>query len=50
MEASICRNDEVTIIGGGNSVGQVAVLLTGFVRPLYLLIRRLSATRIKQQH
>ncbi len=49
MEASICRSDEITILGGGNSADQVAVL-TGFVRPVYLLIRRLSATRMKQQH
>ena len=51
MEASICRSDEITILEGGNSADQVAVL-TGFVRPVYLLtlIRSLSAIRIKQQH
>ena len=39
VEASMCRGDEVAIVGGGNSAGQAAVFLAGFAKHVYLLVR-----------
>ena len=39
VEAQICRNDEVVIVGGGNSAGQAAIFLSGFAKHVYLLVR-----------
>jgi thioredoxin reductase (NADPH) len=39
VEAHICRNDEVAIVGGGNSAGQAAVFLAGFAKHVHLLVR-----------
>lgn len=45
-EAHACRNQEVYIVGGGNSAGQAAMYLSNFASRVYLVIRRpdLSAT------
>jgi len=40
VEAEICRDDEVGIVGGGNSAGQAAIFLAGFAKHVYLLVRR----------
>ena len=40
VEAQICRDDEVAIVGGGNSAGQAAVFLSGTAKRVYLLVRR----------
>ena len=39
VEAHICQNDEVAIVGGGNSAGQAAVFLAGFAKHVHLLVR-----------
>ena len=39
IEAQMCRDSEVVVVGGGNSAGQAAVFLAGQVRKLYLVIR-----------
>lgn len=39
LEVQTCQEDEVIVIGGGNSAGQAAVFLSGSVRKVYLLIR-----------
>jgi thioredoxin reductase (NADPH) len=39
VEAPMCRDNEVAIVGGGNSAGQAAVFLAGFARHVYLLVR-----------
>ncbi len=39
VEAPMCQDDEVAIVGGGNSAGQAAVFLGGFARHVHLLIR-----------
>ena len=39
VEASMCRDNEVAIVGGGNSAGQAAVFLAGFAKHVYLLVR-----------
>jgi thioredoxin reductase (NADPH) len=38
-EASLCRDSDVVVVGGGNSAGQAAVFLSGLARKVYLLIR-----------
>ncbi len=38
-EAQVCRNEDVVVVGGGNSAGQAAVFLAEYARRVYLLIR-----------
>jgi thioredoxin reductase (NADPH) len=40
VEAQVCGNEEVAVVGGGNSAGQAAIFLAGFARRVYLLVRR----------
>jgi thioredoxin reductase (NADPH) len=46
IEARMCRNEEVVLVGGGNSAGQAAVFLSGFAAKVWMLVRRdgLAAT------
>jgi thioredoxin reductase (NADPH) len=39
MEADLCRNAEVVVVGGGNSAGQAAVFLAASVKHVYILVR-----------
>jgi thioredoxin reductase (NADPH) len=39
MEAVLCRQHEVAVIGGGNSAGQAAVFLSGIARHVHLILR-----------
>jgi thioredoxin reductase (NADPH) len=39
-EAAACRQQDVYIVGGGNSAGQGAVYLSNFARHIYILLRR----------
>jgi thioredoxin reductase (NADPH) len=39
VEATICRDEEVAIVGGGNSAGQAAVFLSGTAKHVYLVVR-----------
>jgi thioredoxin reductase (NADPH) len=40
MEAQMCRNTDVIVVGGGNSAGQAAVFLSNTSRKVYILIRK----------
>lgn len=40
MEGSLCHNEEVIVVGGGNSAGQAAVYLSSQAKHVHLLIRR----------
>lgn len=40
MEATMCANGQVAVVGGGNSAGQAAIFLSEHVRQVFLLIRR----------
>jgi thioredoxin reductase (NADPH) len=39
MEAAFCAQQELIIVGGGNSAGQAAVFLAGFARHVHVVIR-----------
>jgi len=49
LEAAMCRNEEVAIVGGGNSAGQAAVFLASFAKHVHLVVRgpNLSGTMSK---
>ena len=39
VEAQLCGEQEVAVVGGGNSAGQAAVFLSGIARHVHLLVR-----------
>ena len=39
LEAKLCRNEEIIIVGGGNSAGQAAVFLAGHCRRVHIMVR-----------
>jgi thioredoxin reductase (NADPH) len=39
IEARLCAEQEVVLVGGGNSAGQAAVFLSGHARKVYMVIR-----------
>lgn len=39
MEGNICKNEEVIVIGGGNSAGQAAVFLSRYASHVHILVR-----------
>ncbi len=39
VEAQLCSNAEVAIVGGGNSAGQAALFLSGRAKHVYILVR-----------
>jgi thioredoxin reductase (NADPH) len=39
IEAQLCEDEEVVIVGGGNSAGQAAVFLSQTARKVYILVR-----------
>ena len=39
MEAGLCRNQEVAVVGGGNSAGQAAIYLASVAAKVHLLLR-----------
>ena len=42
MEAVLCKNQDVAVVGGGNSAGQAAVFLSGIAKHVHLIIRGTS--------
>lgn len=39
LEAQMCANEEVAIVGGGNSAGQAAVFLSSIAKHVHVLVR-----------
>ena len=39
IEAKLCADQDVVLVGGGNSAGQAAVFLSGHARKVYMVIR-----------
>ena len=46
MEATLCQDEEVVVVGAGNSAGQAAVFLGGVAKHVHMIVRRnaLAAT------
>ncbi len=40
IEANLCRDQEVALVGAGNSAGQAAVYLASHVKKVWMLVRR----------
>ncbi len=40
MEATLCKNENVVVVGAGNSAGQAAVFLAGFAKHVHMIVRR----------
>ena len=39
MESQLCEQEEIVVVGGGNSAGQAAVFLSQTARKVYMLVR-----------
>jgi thioredoxin reductase (NADPH) len=39
MEANFCADEEVVIVGGGNSAGQAAVFLSQHAKHVHIVVR-----------
>jgi thioredoxin reductase (NADPH) len=39
LEATLCKDEDVVVVGGGNSAGQAAVFLAGSCRHVHMLVR-----------
>jgi thioredoxin reductase (NADPH) len=39
IEARLCRDEEIVLVGGGNSAGQAAVFLRNFAKNIWMLVR-----------
>jgi thioredoxin reductase (NADPH) len=42
MEAVLCRDQEVVVVGGGNSAGQASLFLSGIAKHVHHVVRRSS--------
>ena len=49
LEADLCANSEIALVGGGNSAGQATVYLAGRARKVSLIVRR-PLTRTMSQY
>src|SRR4030081_2070067 len=50
IEARLCRNEEIVLVGGGNSAGQAAVFLRGFAAKIWMLLRGPSLAESMSQY
>ncbi len=50
VEAQLCGNDEVIVVGGGNSAGQAALYLSQTARRVYLVVRRAGLAETMSQY
>ena len=49
-EARLCRNEEVALVGGGNSAGQAAVFLATYARHVRVLVRGLALSNTMSRY
>jgi thioredoxin reductase (NADPH) len=50
IEARLCRDEEIVLVGGGNSVGQAAVFLRSFAKKIWMLVRGPSLAESMSQY
>ena len=50
MESLLCRDDEVIVVGGGNSAGQAAMFLSGIAKHVHHIIRSPSLASSMSQY
>jgi thioredoxin reductase (NADPH) len=50
IEARLCRDEEIVLIGGGNSAGQAAVFLRKFAAKIWMLVRGPSLAENMSQY
>lgn len=50
MESEICANEEVIVVGGGNSAGQAAVFLSGHAKHVHIFIRKASLVETMSEY
>lgn len=50
MEAALCRDREVIVVGGGNSAGQASMFLSGFAKHVHHLVRGPSLSSTMSQY
>jgi len=50
MEAAFCRNNDVIVVGGGNSSGQAALFLSHLAAHVYLMIRGRTLAQTMSQY
>jgi thioredoxin reductase (NADPH) len=50
IEARLCRNEEIVLVGGGNSAGQAAVFLRRFAAKIWMLVRAPSLAESMSQY
>jgi thioredoxin reductase (NADPH) len=50
IEARLCRNEEIVLVGGGNSAGQAAVFLRRFAAKIWMLVRGPSLAETMSQY
>jgi thioredoxin reductase (NADPH) len=50
IEARLCRNEEIVLVGAGNSAGQAAVFLRSFAAKIWMLVRGPSLAETMSQY
>jgi thioredoxin reductase (NADPH) len=50
LEAQLCRDEEIAIVGGGNSAGQAAVYLAETAKRVYVIVRSEGLTASMSQY
>ena len=50
VEAEFCREEEVAVVGGGNSAGQAAIFLSDIAKHVYLLVRGPSLAKTMSRY
>jgi thioredoxin reductase (NADPH) len=50
METVLCRDNEVIVVGGGNSAGQAAAFLSGIAKHLHYIVRGTSLATTMSQY
>jgi thioredoxin reductase (NADPH) len=50
IEARLCRDEEIVLVGGGNSAGQAAVFLRSFAKKIRMLVRGPSLAESMSQY